>query len=433
MSIKILTRSGEEVTAIDDARAFNFDAGNKSGIVKGALNEGRLFAVASNVIAIDSCELRISGHRIIIDTAESITMANRPNTATRYSIIAEVVVSDISIPSFRLFIQPANVELIQQNLYKTLNGKGTYQLKIGNFTLGTDGNISDIVRVVDIISGGGSGAVSDIEFNVTTKVIASGLKPEVNVDYNEDTKKYDMEFALPEGSGTNVTVGGVIQKTFNADSKVDKVEGKGLSTNDYTNEDKNKLSGLSNFVIDSSLSNSSTNAVQNKVITNILSTINSDLLNTTNKANNNESTLNAGMQQLLELQTNKAERDASNLTPDNVSSFREKLDLNYKVLWENPSPTSSFSAQTVALSSSDYNYLFFETALGAEADANIWVDIAPKGQSIRLFYLNGQSKRVGHRNVNRLSDTSYSFEDAYWDGSKSNYDLIPRRILGVKL
>ena len=233
MSIKILTKSGEEITHIDDARAYNFDAGNKSGIVKGALNEGKLFLVSSNVIGLDSCELRISGHRIVIDSAESITMANRPSVATRYSMIAEVVVSDASVPSFRLFIQPAKTELIQQNLYKTLNGNGTYQLRIGNFTLGTDGNITDIVRTADIISGGANNGVGDIEFNATVETISSDLQPEVNVDYNEETRKYDMHFALPKGSGTNVKVGGVTQTEISFDSnpqeqlnnKADKVVG----------------------------------------------------------------------------------------------------------------------------------------------------------------------------------------------------------------
>lgn len=246
MSIKILTKSGEEITAVDDARAYNFDAGNKSGIVKGALNEGRLFLVSSNVIGLDSCELRISGHRIVIDSAESITMANRPSVATRYSMIAEVVVSDASVPSFRLFIQPAKTELIQQNLYKTLNGNGTYQLRIGNFTLGTDGLISDVVRTADVISGAING-VGDIEFNVTTETIAGDLEPEVNVDFNEETKKYDMHFALPLSSGTSVIENGEVVKRFNADLKVDKEEGKGLSTNDFTTAEKNKLAGLSNY------------------------------------------------------------------------------------------------------------------------------------------------------------------------------------------
>lgn len=53
-------------------------------------------------------------------------------------------------------------------------------------------------------------------------------------------------------------------------TKVDKVAGKGLSTNDYTTEDKNKLStieeGATKTVIDSELSNTSTNPVQNKVV-----------------------------------------------------------------------------------------------------------------------------------------------------------------------
>lgn len=203
MSIKILTKSGTEVTAIDDARANNFDSGNRSGIVKGALNEGTLFMPASNIIAIESCELRIAGHRIIIDSAESITLLNKPSSATRYSLIAEIVVSDLSVPSFRLFIQPATNELIKENLYKTLNGNGTYQLKIGNFTLRPDGTISDIVRVVDIISGGTSGGLSDIVFKATAETIASGLDPEVNVDYNEETGEYDMHFALPSSNKIN--------------------------------------------------------------------------------------------------------------------------------------------------------------------------------------------------------------------------------------
>lgn len=52
--------------------------------------------------------------------------------------------------------------------------------------------------------------------------------------------------------------------------KVDKVTGKGLSTNDYTTAEKNKLAGIeaqaNKTVVDSALSSSSTNPVQNKVV-----------------------------------------------------------------------------------------------------------------------------------------------------------------------
>lgn len=58
-------------------------------------------------------------------------------------------------------------------------------------------------------------------------------------------------------------------------TKVDKVDGKDLSTNDYTTAEKNKLAGIATgankTVVDSALSSSSTNPVQNKVINTALS------------------------------------------------------------------------------------------------------------------------------------------------------------------
>ena len=57
-------------------------------------------------------------------------------------------------------------------------------------------------------------------------------------------------------------------------TKVDKVDGKGLSTNDYTTTEKNKLAGIATgankTVVDSALSSSSTNPVQNKIINSAL-------------------------------------------------------------------------------------------------------------------------------------------------------------------
>ena len=53
-------------------------------------------------------------------------------------------------------------------------------------------------------------------------------------------------------------------------NKVDKVEGKGLSTNDYTTAEKNKLAGIATgankTVVDSDISTTSTNAIQNKAV-----------------------------------------------------------------------------------------------------------------------------------------------------------------------
>lgn len=53
-------------------------------------------------------------------------------------------------------------------------------------------------------------------------------------------------------------------------NKVDKIEGKGLSTNDYTDDEKAKLDGIEDgatkTIVDSTLSSTSTNPVQNKVV-----------------------------------------------------------------------------------------------------------------------------------------------------------------------
>lgn len=247
MSIKILTANATDNTNIDGARENHFAASMKSGIVKGAFNEGNFFASASNIIALDTCELLISGHRIVIDSVQYITLSNRPSVTTRYSMIAEVSINDASQPTFRLFIQPSSNELIQQNLYKTANGTGTYQIKIGNFTLDTNGEIRDVNRLVDLISGGGDGASADIEFNATAETIASGSQPEVNVDYNEETKKYDMQFKLPASEGTNVLVGGVVQKEFNADTKADKKDLQELQNNAVTINDNQNIPGIKRF------------------------------------------------------------------------------------------------------------------------------------------------------------------------------------------
>lgn len=65
---------------------------------------------------------------------------------------------------------------------------------------------------------------------------------------------------------------------FADDNKVDKISGKGLSTNDYTTVEKNKLAGIdvgaNKTIVDSTLSTSSTNPVQNKVVNSAISNLN---------------------------------------------------------------------------------------------------------------------------------------------------------------
>ncbi len=63
---------------------------------------------------------------------------------------------------------------------------------------------------------------------------------------------------------------------------VRKESGKGLSTNDYTTDEKTKLAGLKNITVDSALSSTSTNAIQNKAVNTALG----GKVPTTRKVNN---------------------------------------------------------------------------------------------------------------------------------------------------
>ena len=80
---------------------------------------------------------------------------------------------------------------------------------------------------------------------------------------------------------TDLTNDSDFATTTQLDTKVDKVTGKGLSTNDYTTEEKTKLSniedGANKTVVDTALSSTSTNPVQNKVINTKLDSMQSDI------------------------------------------------------------------------------------------------------------------------------------------------------------
>lgn len=203
MSIKILTKNAVENTNIDGARDCNFNAGRRSGIVKGALNQGNFFSSSSNTIALDTCELRLCGHRIVLDTVEYKTLSNIPSVPILYSMVAQVVVDDNNDVSFDLIIQSSSTPLVQENLDTT--GKGKFQLEIGKFTQQTDGTITDIVRTADLITGGiGDSDGGQINIgNVTTNTLEPGMEAEVDVENRYDAEKKktftDFSFSIPEG------------------------------------------------------------------------------------------------------------------------------------------------------------------------------------------------------------------------------------------
>jgi len=114
------------------------------------------------------------------------------------------------------------------------------------------------------VSKDGTKVLSDNNYTTTEKTKLAGIE--------EGATKTVVDAAL-DTSSTNPVQNKVVQTALN--TKVDKVSGKGLSTNDYTTDEKNKLAGISpnatRVVVDSSLSSSSTNAIENKAVYNALS------------------------------------------------------------------------------------------------------------------------------------------------------------------
>lgn len=205
MAYKILTKNGIDNSNIDGARGEYFNSGMRDGIVQGALNEGLFTSTASNIISLDTCELRIAGHRIVIDEPVYHTFTNAPSSDTRYAFVAQIVVDDNQNVDFSLFVQTASTQLIQNDLYKNITGAGTYQVEIGRFTLLTSLTIEDAVRTIDVITGGtgkGNGGKINIG-NVTTQTLDPDVDAEVDISerYEEDEgKEYlDFHFGIPKG------------------------------------------------------------------------------------------------------------------------------------------------------------------------------------------------------------------------------------------
>ena len=220
MFYRILTKNGVDNTNIDGARNYNFNAGRRSGIVKGALNQGNFFISSSNTIVLDTCELRLCGHRVVIDEAKSISFHNQPSVPIRYSLVAQIIVDNDGGVSFDLHAQTSSTALVQDNL--DTNGSGTYELEIGRFTQLTDGTITDVVRTADLITGGGNNDSEYIRIGtVTTNKISPELDADVDIEntINPDDNKPQTNFTfnLPTSVGTVVSVNGEEKTSINTD------------------------------------------------------------------------------------------------------------------------------------------------------------------------------------------------------------------------
>ena len=202
MSFKILEQNGVENEVVDGGALNNFCAGNRDGIIAGVLSECALSA-AGNGVAISPGLLIICGVRIKITAAETLYVSSVPLRATRYQIIAQVTLGADGNTSAEFFLQ-SNASLKRDAIYA--QGYGTYQAEIGSFTHNPDGSISDMVRTLDVLYGGGNGSVNIEVGNVVTQTLPAGQDAEFDMTARNENGKtiFDVKALIPRGaSGTD--------------------------------------------------------------------------------------------------------------------------------------------------------------------------------------------------------------------------------------
>ena len=91
------------------------------------------------------------------------------------------------------------------------------------------------------------------------------------------------------------------------------------------------------------------------------------------------------------------------------------------ILWENPNPTVAFNAQTVTLSSSDYDYYEIYWATAAN-NSFVCVNRSIKGYVTTLVIANADGT-AARRQINYISDTRLNITTG---------NGIPIKIIGYK-
>ena len=108
------------------------------------------------------------------------------------------------------------------------------------------------------------------------------------------------------------------------------------------------------------------------------------------------------------------------------------------LLWTNPSPTSSFAAQTLSIDVSNYSYLYFKVLNNTVSPYNTTFDIIEPIVKDKIQYLGTGSATTTWLGTGlntreyKVTDDGIAFSGGYNDGSAANNVGIPLEIYGVK-
>lgn len=115
--------------------------------------------------------------------------------------------------------------------------------------------------------------------------------------------------------------------------------------------------------------------------------------------------------------------------------------MRMSVLWTNPNSTSAFSAQTITLNSSDYDYLLFISDLyqssSVSAQRNtVSMAIKGRGCSLNVSADYGGAEATFYRTATYINDTQYNISGGSYRSNTTtgndNSILVPIQVIGLK-
>lgn len=460
-----------------------------AGIVKGSSVDGKIYAETDGTASVNGWADLKSSVSNEISNRESVDKELQTNinneTSARQSadttlqsnidtLDGQVVKLDIdqTIPSIKTFSnyiktpQVASVEGKGLVRYKGTEGKSVY---------GNDSTGNVLMGNTDRPSYSKSGS----DFTGTELALYNDVTAETNARTSADTtlqSNIDSEASTREASDTNLQ-SQISTNATNIANKVDKVTGKGLSTNDFTTAYKNQIDtnttniakkleasnikAGTNITVSTSGNDVTIDAKTGEGGTNVyVNNVKQDSINFTSDP---QTQINTNATNIATNTTNisvKADLTASNLSADNVTSWQQKLitsaiagngisisngvisGVSMTTLWTNPSPSSSFSEQTITLSSSDWDFLIIVSSMYYGYEAGRYGTITFDGTA-SLYWVAASSDssytwEIFARRITAISKTSLKVGDCYYI-RKGNYDATknthnqPLKIIGVKV
>ena len=425
------TYTAEEVGALPNTTQYDSSVNGQSGAITDIATQTEVdkkvdkTSVSESVVANSVVKRTVDGDILVND--DNTAMASKPSNIAVSKGYVQYIMTTLS-------------ELFGQNLEAVISSISSSASTDGYTQTLTFKNVNDIgIGTLDIVMPKTNLEITEdsslFKYTFTlkdskgntlsTKTIDLPLEElVVNGSYNNVTKS--IVLTLKNGNTVDIPVGDLVEGLVNStdlqnalSTKVDKVSGKGLSTNDYTNTDKSKLDGLANIkTIGDNLTLDGQGKLSAKTASGV-SSINGQTgavtgIATTEEVNNVATSLNTNVSELQGQINNKADK------------FEVVYDKNNpNIAYDFPNGITSgqtLAAQGICTQIRDMDIVFVETNLGKAIlhlqDMNYGVNYA--GASFTMT--NGGNAAItaqlyiwlfGLNEVRYIKETAYDIHQDY--------------------